>query len=51
VIAIPQPVWESLDDQNRGVVQQYAGEQGHAIMIAEASHGSTPRELSCTVLP
>lgn len=51
VFGIPQPVWESLDDQNQDLVKAYAGERGYSILVAEASHGSTPRELSCTVLP
>ena len=49
VVAIPQHVWESLDDDNRAVVQTFASEQEIAILVAEASHGSTSRELSVSV--
>jgi len=49
VVAIPQHVWESLDDDNRAVVQTFATEQEIAILVAEASHGSTSRELSVSV--
>lgn len=51
VVAIPQHVWESLDDDNRSVVQAFATEQEIAILVAEASHGSTSRELSVSVSP
>lgn len=50
VVAVPQPIWESLDDANREIVQRFAQQNGLCILTAESSHGEAPMELQANVL-
>ena len=45
VVGLPQHVWESLDEANQKIVQQFATERQLAVVVAESSHGDTPIQL------